>query len=327
MNKVGRCPLCDSNQLTVLDEMKVIYPENITLEKIRQDQATYSQEERWIFFEKIWSEPVPAILDVTLCYACGFIFTNPRFTTEEIRIIYQTVSDLGLPKIRRARKPFQNVEQRAGRIYSLISKILKHRQPPLKILDYGGLHGLNLVPFAQAGYDCNLLDFVKVEKPPNIKYLGRDVFDLNPQDRFDVIMILHVLEHTIEPLDTLQHLVPFLANDGVLYVEVPKGCLGEWWGYDEPTTHMNFFSEESCFKLVRMTGLDIVHLSNKKQWLYWRAEPCINIVGRKQDGYSVNSFRSTQQDLPFAPNWCRDLRKTPLKTTKRIFQQALGPHS
>ena len=171
-----------------------------------------------------------------------------------------------------------------------------------------------------------MLDFLKLENPPGIKYLGRDLSDLKAQDRFDVIMILHVLEHTICPLDILQKLVHYLSDGGLLYVVVPKECVGNWRGIDEPTTHMNFFSEESIFKLIRMVGMDIVHLSVQRQWMYWSYIHSINLFARKQDGYTVNTYRSTQQCLPFAPNWRRDIRKTPLKTTKRILKQVLRPN-
>ena len=141
-----------------------------------------------------------------------------------------------------------------------------------------------------------------------------------------MIMILHVLEHTICPLDILQKLVHYLSDGGLLYVVVPKECVGNWRGIDEPTTHMNFFSEESIFKLIRMVGMDIVHLSVQRQWMYWSYIHSINLFARKQDGYTVNTYRSTQQCLPFAPNWRRDIRKTPLKTTKRILKQVLRPN-
>lgn len=327
MIRLEKCPLCSTNMLVVLDIMQVEKPENITREKIRQNQYSYSEEQRWIFFEKIWHEPAPAILEVTLCHACGFIFTNPRFSANDIQVIYQTINELDLPKLRRARNPYEKVEQRARRIFSMVNKQQKQVKLPLKILDYGGMYGHNLVPFAKAGYDCNLLDFLKLKNPPGIKYLGKDLCDLKPTDQFDVIMILHVLEHTIRPLDILQNLVQYLTKGGLLYVEVPKECGGNWRGFDEPTTHINFFSEESIFKLVRMVGMDIVHLSVKKQWIYASYAPSINIFARKQDGYTVNTYRTTQQDLPFAPNWRRDIRKTPLKTTKRILKQVLGLNS
>lgn len=228
--------MCDSHQLMMLEEMKVIKPEGITQEHVQRNQATYSEEERWIFFEKIWTGPIPAVFTMMLCHACGFIFTNPRFTDEEIHVLYQTINELQLPKVRRAHRPFDKVEQRARRIYSLVSKRQKYAKPPQRILDFGGMCGQNLVPFAQADYDCCLLDYVKVGIPSGVKYLGRDICDMQANERFDVIMVLHVMEHTIRPLDVMKKLVPFLAEGGLLYMEVPNGCIGEWRGFDEPTT-------------------------------------------------------------------------------------------
>jgi SAM-dependent methyltransferase len=46
-----------------------------------------------------------------------------------------------------------------------------------------------------------------------------------PDDRFDVVMLISVLEHLDEPLAVLEHTRRVLARDGVLMVNVPT-----WWG-------------------------------------------------------------------------------------------------
>ncbi|MCD2171741.1 class I SAM-dependent methyltransferase [Rhizobium sp. C4] len=69
---------------------------------------------------------------------------------------------------------------------------------------------------------------------PNIDYAGYCREDLGLEvrtgrledfdfssDRFDLIRLSHVLEHLPEPVVTLRHLAGMLAEDGVLYVEVP----------------------------------------------------------------------------------------------------------
>lgn len=70
---------------------------------------------------------------------------------------------------------------------------------------------------------------------PNIDYadycreeLGLDVrtgrledFDFTAE-RFDLIRLSHVLEHLPQPVETLKRLRDMLADDGVLYVEVPN---------------------------------------------------------------------------------------------------------
>ena len=80
-----------------------------------------------IFFEKIWKDRNSAEFDVTLCKSCGMIFTNPRFTAEEIRIKYKTVSELESAKKRTQKQPALKTGERANRIYSLIARL---QSPP-----------------------------------------------------------------------------------------------------------------------------------------------------------------------------------------------------
>ncbi len=305
MIRVKKCPMCECESLKLLKRHLFILPEIEECDDLI-DSVTYEYERLQMFFEKIWRDETPAEIDADLCTSCGMIFTNPRFTAEEIDIKYKAVSELGSAKKRYQAKPAQKTDKRAKRIYSLISGLQENTSKSRKILDYGGAYGHNLRSFIEAGELCYLLDYVKHDHPKGIEYLGKDVKDLQANEVFDVILACHVLEHAIEPGRMVDDLSSHLAEDGLLYVEVPLGCFRAWKMLGEPLTHVNFFSEESMFKCFSNADLGIVHLSTAHQWLTHGKRWCVNIVGKKAKGNTVTKFKTTQQQLenPYY-NWRR----------------------
>jgi hypothetical protein len=81
----------------------------------------------------------------------------------------------------------------------------------------------------------------------------------------------------------LEDIGKYLANEGVLYVEVPLGCFREWRLITEPLTHVNFFSEESLFNCIKRCGLATIHLETSYQWVTQGNMWCVNAVGKKEN--------------------------------------------
>lgn len=297
MLKVEKCPMCGCNELQAIHKHRFALPETQESTDLMNDSAYYRYEKLWILFEKIWQNKNPVEFDATLCNSCGLIFTNPRFSAADIQIKYKTLDELAVTRKRSQKRLPSKTDERAKRIYSLLSKLLKPGRQSLKILDYGGGRGYNLSSFVKSGYSCYIMDYIKQDHPPEIEYLGRDISDLKQDELFDLILFCHTLEHVIEPQQIVKELSSHLTEGGLLYVEVPLGSLDEWKKLDEPLTHINFFSEESVFKCLRNAGLDIVHLSTSRQWVTHSDTWCINIVGSKSDGNTITKFRTTTEQM------------------------------
>ncbi|MCD6309309.1 MAG: class I SAM-dependent methyltransferase, partial [Candidatus Eremiobacteraeota bacterium] len=235
----------------------------------------------WILFEKILKTRDDVKFYSVLCRNCGFIFTNPRYTMEEMKIKYDAINELGSVKYRMKKNPPSNLSSRARRIYDLVKKYFnKSYDTGPMVLDYGGSYGYNLVPFVEK-FDCSILDYERWDLPAGIKYLGEDLDDLKNSDKFDVILLLHTLEHVIEPADFLANLCDHLKDDGIIYVEVPLGCFKEWEIISEPLTHVNFFSEESLYNCFEICKLKVIHLDTSFQWVTHGKMWCLNAIGAK----------------------------------------------
>lgn len=122
----------------------------------------------------------------------------------------------------------------------------KHR-----ILDYGGGEGQLLLPFVDMGHECYLVDYSKKYFSGIIKF-GDDILDIPEEEKFDIIICSHVLEHLVEPQTVLSQLRSHLSRNGFIYIEVPHqiwagiSCIGP-----DPTTHINFFTQKSLEYLLQ----------------------------------------------------------------------------
>lgn len=293
MKEINSCPMCRSKNLEVLKELEFSYPGD----EVHENLSDMRYVRLWILFERILGNKNGVKFHSILCKSCGFIFTNPRFTPEEISAKYATIDSLGFVKERWLKHPPSKLNLRSNRIFSLITSVHQPKSK-MKVLDYGGASGYNLMPFVKCGHSSYILDYEKWNLPSEIEYLGRGLTDLKPDDSFDVILCLHTLEHATEPMDMLKGLSAHLSDCGVLYVEVPLGCFREYRNINEPLTHVNFFSEESAYKSFRSLGLNIVHVSTAYQWVTHEKSWCVNIVGCKGNQKNVVvACKSTGQQM------------------------------
>jgi SAM-dependent methyltransferase len=99
---------------------------------------------------------------------------------------------------------------------------------------------------------------------------GIENFDIVEGRRFDMVMIMNVLEHLRDPEQTLLDIKDKLVKkDGLVVIEVPNDFnalqkvankefdLDEWWVLSP--NHINYFSHDTLEKLCEGCGYKIVH--------------------------------------------------------------------
>jgi SAM-dependent methyltransferase len=314
LKTVKNCPVCGSEDL-ILEKRH-----RFTLgQRLKREAAplTYEEERLQVFFQEIWTESPAARIDIEKCGSCGMLFSNPRFTPEEISLKYETLDRSGSVWKRQRENPPLRTGERAARIHSLIRDALGETPRGLRILDYGGAQGYNLLPFLQQN-QCFLLDYVTHEYPEGIVRLGNDIEDLGQTETFDVILACHVLEHAIDPLRLAMGLARQLSNNGLLYVEVPLGAFREWKKLKEPLTHVNFFSEESICNCIEKAGMDTISLRTVFQWVtHSRRWNVILIAGNHAGGRCPSgieaAYKSTRRQMSnplyYVPLLTRQIRR------------------
>jgi 2-polyprenyl-3-methyl-5-hydroxy-6-metoxy-1,4-benzoquinol methylase len=82
------------------------------------------------------------------------------------------------------------------------------------------------------------------------------------RERFDLILMSHVLEHTLNPVQALRNAVALLKPGGSIMIEVPnnEACgldfAGNCWCWLDVPRHLNFFTTTSLRSICTLVGLE-----------------------------------------------------------------------
>lgn len=209
----------------------------------------------------------------------GFIATNPRPTEEALNAFYRdhyrdyyfSFPDPHSVEYR-ASKNFRVGQRRAAWLVEFLSRHIKDEE--LRVLDVGCADGLFLAALKKAR--PNIKKLVGVEPDPRyadcaIEASGADVFvgDINQalsqaavgSERFDVVVVSHVLEHLCDPAQKVAAIAELLTDGGHLLIEVPNILSPCWKGkFMFHIGHINQFYPETLVGLVESVGLEVTDI-------------------------------------------------------------------
>lgn len=137
------------------------------------------------------------------------------------------------------------------------------------ICDLGCGGGAHLAVFQKAGYNG-----LGVEPDPLARAAAQQIAHVLDgtaehlpqaiQDmRFDVVLLSHVLEHCIHPLNALRNARQLLSADGTVVIEVPNhSALGfalfeAMWPWTDIPRHLHFFTAKSLEAALHQAGLEV----------------------------------------------------------------------
>lgn len=96
-----------------------------------------------------------------------------------------------------------------------------------------------------------------------LEIYNKDLLDLNFTQKFDVITILHVLEHIKNAELYVEKIYELLDDKGFLFMEVPnfnswtRKFTGKYWLALDPKHHLMFFTPASLFSLLEKYNFKI----------------------------------------------------------------------
>jgi len=96
------------------------------------------------------------------------------------------------------------------------------------------------------------LDMLYTDTLPDLLKEGRLA------DRYDIVIISHVLEHLDDPRPELRAMTSILKPGGVIFVEVPNRSGSTGLPIDDNAFHLSFFSPSSLTRLLAQEGLETV---------------------------------------------------------------------
>lgn len=163
-----------------------------------------------------------------------------------------------------------------GRCIHWLKALLKYNLPPGKTLELGCSHGGFVAMLKWTGYDA-----VGIELSPWIAEFARHAFDVQifvgqveaqnfEKDSLSVIILMDVLEHLVNPVETLKKCSELLKKDGIIVIQTPQ--------YDEENLyqamvvnnspflqqlkekdHLYLFSKNSTTKMLNKLGYDHIY--------------------------------------------------------------------
>jgi hypothetical protein len=209
-----------------------------------------------------------SICNSVFCDSCGFLFLDIRFSDDELARLYENYRGEEYTQLRDHYEPGyaeRNRNLNSGQKYT--NDIHNFLEPflelPISILDWGGDTGKN-TPFKNQNtkfdiYDISEKDVIKGARIVSKKEAYRS--------KYDLIVCSNVLEHVSYPHELLEEIIPCMARESILYIEVPYEDLV----LNEKTNlhlkkkhwheHVNFYSHESLKCLIQTAGLEIVNIN------------------------------------------------------------------
>jgi SAM-dependent methyltransferase len=162
-----------------------------------------------------------------LCPLCGLVYQSPRMTAEESSAFY--AGEYRLLYEGEADPTSRNMKDQRGRADSLFSFIRPSVPSITNYLDIGCSYGLLLKRF-QEGYHCQATGIepgethrTRAGREGLSVYATLDEMAAGATTRFDLISMVHVLEHLPDPVGYLSRLrESFLSQAGWLLLEVPN---------------------------------------------------------------------------------------------------------
>jgi SAM-dependent methyltransferase len=149
--------------------------------------------------------------------------------------------------------------------------LLGFRLPPARTLELGCANGAFVALLAEAGYRSTGLDL-----SPAVTQQARDAFQIPvltgliedqgiPPSSFDVIVMMDVVEHLLDPVGTLRHVGRALTDDGLLLLQTPhydpslsfeqmRAASHPFLAQLRPNEHVFLLSQPSITALLAQAG-------------------------------------------------------------------------
>lgn len=236
------------------------------------------------------------------CNSCGLIYLNPRPDISEVEKIYPSTYHA-----------YNFSRENFGFIYGVRSRLEARRllhicgnlPDKAKILDVGcgdGFH-LNLLrKFGKKGWELEGIDIDKraVEAATHLKlkiHLGQ-VEDIHlPNENYDLVLMLMVIEHVEDPCGVLRAIHKLLKKDGKLVIVTDNTDTldfkffktGHWGGYHFPR-HLNLFNRRSLQKLAIKTGFIVDRMETIMSPVNWVYSIHNTLVDKNKPKWLVNRF-------------------------------------
>lgn len=268
MVSFSQCKICESKNIFSLKRY-VVSPE-------------LSKEWREVFSD-ILHQNESFVIPLRICLECGFVFYGKIFDFGEMKQFYELENRFGKLQECSGIKPGRKIE--VARLMNFYEKNIDFTMVKT-LLDVG------------AG-DFVVCDVLR-GRYPDIAYTAIDpsyaqseykgarvlhtmVEDLDSKEQYDILMLVHILEHVGE-LNVFMKKIGQLAK-GLIYVEVPFQLGPGLFSHRAVNTqHINYFSPATITRLLARHGFAVRALEfDKTAYLYNGMPGMIRVLAEKKN--------------------------------------------
>lgn len=241
------------------------------------------------------------------CENCGLEQTVPLPTSEELKILYETYYNFGGEESETAsryvhfRKLFQNswlwdFWLKIDGDISFHALLGKGR-----MLDVGCNEGRGLVHYQGSGYTVEGLELnskaADVARKKGFVVHSDLIEQLEPAEKYDVVVLSNVLEHSLNPAEMLAHVARVLNPGGQVWISCPnsqswlRSIFGRFWINWHVPFHISHFSPQTLAGVLSQSGFELIE-SRQETPALWVAHSILAKFFSKP-GYATAQLRST----------------------------------
>lgn len=211
-------------------------------------------------------------LPLAICPDCGLIWLTPRpvaswfteFYEKYYWPIYLGYRYTDTESMIRG----ERLRERAVELADLITS--RRPLPPTRSLDIGSGQGALVEEFAKrwphadvVGFEPSLQAIEECRaRGLNVRqWMGASLSIDKSEPKFDLVTMIHVLEHIQNPLELVKSIQNVLSDDGLVYIEVPDMASPVWKGKGFiHIAHLYYFSPETLSRLLEFAGFEVVEI-------------------------------------------------------------------
>lgn len=213
---------------------------------------------------------------IVICTKCGHLYANPRMNQISYNDFYDNhYRSLSVDGHRPNETYFAKRVELGKDIYNYLYKYFNMQKLQNKtILDVGCAAGGKLIPFIKKGWKgigCELSsEYVEYGKEVHgLNLFCGSIHDLNSKNKFNIVLISHVLEHILNPKEFLLTINSLMTNDSLMLIEVP-GLFqhkGDLLGYISKA-HVSYFTLNTLVALCEMCGFKLIEADDTIRALF-----------------------------------------------------------
>jgi len=212
-------------------------------------------------------------LHVSICRNCGLAYLNPRWSKKRYDYFHKHEYDSHYRQSIFSQKDDKILYRKTKDIMNRLKEHKLLPKNPKAILDIGSGMGWSLIYLKKHHYPEAKLFAIEPSKhcldnlsKMRINIVADDVnnmWESKNSNKFDFIIMRHVLEHLLDPVAILKKVSKALTSGGILYIAVPNAM-----NPDLPlakshfrATHTCYFSKDSLLSAIQAAGLKSLQIS------------------------------------------------------------------